>query len=123
MTDVVIIDDSLEDREVLTDLALSAGASECKAFSNADDAIYFVEAEGADLIFVDFQLENEVGLAHIPRLRLIAPSAHIVLITGRDIQGLGGLVHSFGIDFLRKDRLLEFGQDDLRALISGAKAF
>ncbi|MDJ0638655.1 MAG: response regulator [Paracoccaceae bacterium] len=105
MTKILIIDDSPEDREFLTDLAEQAGTTECHAFSEAKPAIEFLAKNGADAIFLDHKLDPEISLVHIPRIRRLAPDAEIVLVTGHRIFGLDRLVQRFSLRLFLKDNL------------------
>ncbi|MEO0371777.1 MAG: response regulator [Pseudomonadota bacterium] len=120
MTAVVIIDDSPEDRELLTERIVQAGVHDCVAFQNADAAIDHLNTKSADVIFLDYSLENEVALARIPQLRSYAPGAKLVLITGYDILGLPDLVKRFDVGFMSKHLSQQGAYDAIQSILADA---
>lgn len=114
----LIIDDNAEDREWLSDLATDCGAKQVDSFDKLEPALSQVEKTGADVILLDFRLDDQDGLSFFPGFRARAPQAKIVLVTGNEFRGLEDLCARFGVGFLSKS---EAAADKLIAAIAEAR--
>lgn len=71
----VIIDDSFEDRGLVVDMLKSAGETEIQEFSEAKSALAYLSDHRADLVLLDYRLEDDIGIAHIARIKALQPGA------------------------------------------------
>lgn len=106
MLRAVIVDDNPEDREHLADLLRDAGIGDIQDFMDAKAAIAHIEAHEVELVFLDYKLEADLGIAHIARIRTIRPEARIFVITGLSRPGLEAALAKIGVPLLAKDEFL-----------------
>jgi DNA-binding NarL/FixJ family response regulator len=94
---VVIADDNVDVREIL---ALALGRTgRFEVVASVEDGDAAVEAAGRlhpDLVLLDLAMPGEGGLAALPQVRLVAPSARVVVVSGFPGDRLSAVVREHG---------------------------
>lgn len=112
---LIIIDDSLEDRKWLADLAEQAGWDEVASFDRAIAAYGALEAGGVITVLLDYKLQVRLGIVHLGAIWARAPEARVVLVTGHATDTTESLAASLGLAFMSKDTI---GVDDLKVILA-----
>ena len=87
MTEILVIDDSPEDREMLCDLLKQAKPDvRITACEGGRDGLPQAERQAFDVVLLDLRLDGEAGLDVLARLREMRPNLPIVLLTGHDSE-------------------------------------
>jgi DNA-binding NarL/FixJ family response regulator len=91
--------------------------------SSGGQALNLVRALSPDVVLVDVELGDEDGIELAQRLTASGSSTVVILISGRDRDGLSELIAGSGaLGFLRKDALDARAVVDLVAQQRGPKA-
>lgn len=106
MSTIVIIDDQLTSRQVLVHLVKSIkGNDRIEAFSNAQDALNWLQGGSADLILTDYKMPEMNGIEFINKLRTISSHTHVpvIMVTSmEDREVRYSALESGATDFLTK---------------------
>jgi signal transduction histidine kinase/DNA-binding response OmpR family regulator len=103
---VLLVEDNDGDADIVQDALLGAVSSsvEVARVERLQTAADFVKRERFDVVLLDLSLPDAKGLDGLHRLREMAPSAPIVVLTGLLDPNAGTLAIQEGAqDFLRKD--------------------
>lgn len=108
MTRLLIIDDSPEDRERLTEVASEAGGFATHGFASGAEGLAHFEEQGADCVILDYQLETEDGLDVLAELKNRWPLTPVIMLTGHGNEEVAAKAIKAGAaDYLIKQRLNE----------------
>ena len=115
---VAVVDD---DRSVGVALCrlLRAEGLEAKAFESAESFLESVKAEAPDCLVLDVQMPGMNGLELQQRLKDVAPTLPVIMITGRDEASIHAICMAMGAtSYLRKP----LNDDDLLDAVERAIA-
>ncbi len=120
-TQILVIDDNPEDRELLERLAHAAAApAHVYTATNGWEGAAWLEAHGADCVLLDFQLDGEDGLAVLGDLGQIEPFCPVIIMTGHGSERTAvSSMMSGAADYLVKGEITE---GTLREAIGKARA-
>jgi DNA-binding NarL/FixJ family response regulator len=119
----LIVDDSQEFLASATRLLSVQGFTVVGGASSGGQALNLVRALRPDVVLVDVELGDEDGIEFARRLTATGSSTKVILISGRDRDGLSELIAGSGaLGFLRKDALDARAVVDLVAQQRGPKA-
>ena len=103
MTRIIIIDDSPEDREWLTDCIEQAGDYTVTSYAQASDGIAEIKEKGADCVLVDNRLDGEDGLAVLAAIKRTSMFTPVIIMTGQGNEELASTALLAGASYyLRK---------------------
>ncbi len=117
---VVVVDDDLEMRQLLSRLV--ASAEQFNVVAQAEDglsAIEIVRKEQPDLVLLDCQMPGVDGLAALPEIRRTAPDAVVVMVSGSPSAEIASLAAAKGADcfYVKTPGLVQHLVDDLSDLL------
>ena len=103
----IIVEDSAPMRELIKMALAAVGISEVVVVTNGAEAIATLQASGADIVFMDWQMDVMDGLECTRRIRAgvdgIDPKTIIVLVTGMVGEKNAETAYAAGVDlFLEK---------------------
>jgi len=103
----IIVDDSAPMRELVHMVLVAVGISEIVVVANGVEAIAALRTNGADIVFMDWQMDVMDGLECTRRIRAgvggIDPKTIIVLVTGMVGEKNAETAYAAGVDlFLEK---------------------
>lgn len=102
MGTIVIIDDDPVIRELLVTFSKLQGHS-VMAAGTLQEGMRYLEAQGADLIFLDVHLPDGNGLAILPRIHDLPSSPEVIIITSMsDANGAELAIANGAWDYLQK---------------------
>ena len=103
----VVVEDCMQMRDLIQMVLRSFGVSEVVSALNGVEAISVLQSAGADIVFMDWQMDVMDGLECTRRIRAgidrIDPKTIIVLVTGMVGEKNAELAYAAGVDlFLEK---------------------
>ena len=90
MSSVLVIDDSVEIREILQQMLKSLG-HESREFEDGAQGVASYRAQRADVVLLDMFMPDKDGLETLRELRQADPDVRVIAMTG------GGAFHNVGI--------------------------
>jgi len=115
---VAVVDDDRSVGVALCRLLRAAGL-EAKAFESAESFLESVKAEAPDCLVLDVQMPGMNGLELQQRLKDVAPTLPVIMITGRDEASIHAICMAMGAtSYLRKP----LNDDDLLDAVERAIA-
>lgn len=102
MGTIVVIDDDPVIREILATFGKLQGHSVITA-GTLHEGLRFLDAQGADLVFLDVHLPDGNGLEMLPRIDSLPSSPEVIIITGMsDADGAELAINNGAWDYLQK---------------------
>ena len=84
MLSILLVDDALEDRELISELVEKANTGvEVIAVSDGPSAVQVVTAKAFDCALVDYYLDGEEGLSVLADVLKLQPDLPVVMLTGQ----------------------------------------
>src|SRR6266566_5111740 len=77
---ILVVEDEPEVRDVLRDFL--SRSYQCTAVDSAEEALALISAQRFDLILSDITIQRMSGLEMVPQIRVVAPQAMVVMISG-----------------------------------------
>ena len=117
----VVVEDNVSMRELIQMVLGAFGVSEVVSAINGVEAISALQSAGADIVFMDWQMDVMDGLECTRRIRAgvdgIDPKAIIVLVTGMLGEKNAEVAYAAGVDlFLEKPvsmKILHAGMEEV----------
>ena len=104
---VLVADDEVSIREVLTDGLETFGYSVVQA-GNAAEAFDVVKRGGVDLVLSDIEMPGESGLSLLKRIKALDPDVDVIMVTGViDVETAVGTIRQGASDYVSKPFNLE----------------
>ncbi|MEP5729663.1 MAG: response regulator [Sulfitobacter sp.] len=118
MTHILIIDDSPEDREFISDLIESGGRDTSHSVCNGAEAISYMKEHDVDCVMLDYHLDGEDGISVTYAIRPLGPTIPIIMMTVLERDDLATLSLESGASvYVLKQKLTT---ESLRDIISEA---
>lgn len=106
MPNLILIDDSPDDREWIEGMARGAGGFAVASFASSAEGVAHFREHGADCILLDRRLDGEDGLAVLSRLKMETIFCPVIMLTGdEDVDLPVAAVRSGAARYLPKARL------------------
>lgn len=103
MTRILLIEDSPEDTDWLTECIKDAGDYTVESFSRGADGLAYFNNFGADCVLVDIRLEGEDGLEVLSAIKRSSIFTPVIVVTGQDSDDLATTARLAGANhYLRK---------------------
>jgi putative two-component system response regulator len=104
---VLVVDDELAVRELLTDGLESFGYAACAA-TGAAEAFEIVRRDGIHLVLSDIDMPGETGIELLRRIKAQAPDVEVIMVTGLvDTDTAIGAIREGAADYVTKPFNLE----------------
>jgi signal transduction histidine kinase len=102
-TKIFLVDDSLFFRNLYKKHFINLGFTSIQCFEDAESLMENI-SESPDIIFLDYHLEDGIGIDLLERIKLIDPSIYVVIISGQsDMEVTVKLLNSGAFDYIIKD--------------------
>ena len=79
---IMIVDDEVEMRQLLSSTIRGLGISSIKEVSNAKEALFEYRIQPADILFLDLNMPEMDGFEMLVKLHEKFPSAYVVIVSG-----------------------------------------
>jgi DNA-binding NtrC family response regulator len=113
---ILIVDDEPRVRGLIADSLRTIGYEVVEAGS-AREAITAIGQAPTDVILLDIRMPEVDGVEALRRIKAIAPTVPVVMITGNtDVDVASDTLHMGAFDYLRKP----FDLDHLRSVVAAA---